>query len=614
MKKIISMTLALLMCITCSLAIVGCANPQSEQKEYYTVTYDLNYEGSTPKTVQIKAGTRATRYNATRSGYTLDNWYNTKECSDGDTFDFLQYINKDTTVYAKWTKNAEMVSVTFDANYEGGNVTTITVEEGNTISEASIPDCGKLGMQYKGWYKDSECTEKWNFSTDVVTESMTLYAEYEQDPSVERDEDGNIVFKNVVVNLFVGGNAFGTSGILRKYASDFNQQYSGKIQINVTADNTTLSESAQANYALRYQQIPGANEGITTNYYSAEEVYEFAGIEWEKTEWYEQSSRDSYVNGKLYSVPIAAGVPYIVYNKGLMTKYNVAKAMPADYASFSALLNAAYEGESKTVPSFRSIVTGTNWPFRECVSYASFIQNDADYFVYENGAYVNKWETPEGTIGKSAVTALTNIYNMFGNGGALHGGTTADEYMDNLGIAEVASGKAFMCIANVPESTKTVLAKNTQVGYMPLSGLFAPADSSQKDQIPVHTIGFQFYKAKNVSLTQLAAAAVFADYVSNNSFEYAESGWYPMRKSIVESDSFRNSDNDHVAVLKGIGNPENFRTLDGYENEKYIFNKIAAEQYMVLSGILTEPAGTVDAEYIESEISGLLYDIKNALR
>lgn len=613
MKKLISAIIALIMGVTCCFALVGCNNKPNgdEQKDYYTITYDLNYEGSTAKTMQIKAGTRATKYKATRSGYTLDNWYNTKECKTGDTFDFLQYINKDTTVYAKWTKNAGMVSVTFDANYEGGNVATISVEEGTTIPASDIPDCGKLGMQYKGWYKDPECTQEWNIETDVVTSAITLYAAYEEDASVERDSEGNIVFKDVVVNLFTGGNVMDTTGILSKYIAAFNEEYAGKIQINVT---DTISDSTQPFYSLRYQQIPGANDGITTNYYSAEDVYAFAGIEWNRTDWYEQASRDSFVKGKLYNVPIAAGVPYIAYNKDLMAKYNTSGTTPADYAAFSVLLNAAYEGEHANDSAFRTIVTGTNWPFRECVSYASFLQNGADYYVYENGSYVNKWENADGQISANAITSLTNIYNMFGNGGALHGGLTADDYMDNLGIAEVASGKTFMCITNVPKTTSTVIANANNVGYMPLSGLFASSDSAQKDQIPVHTIGFQFYKAKNVTLTQLAAAAVFSDYVSRNSYDYAENGWYPMRKSVVESDKFRNSDNAYVEVLKNIGNPENFRTLDGFENGKYIFNKIAAEQYMVLSGILTEPAGTVNAEYIQSEVEGLLYDIKNALR
>ena len=446
----------------------------------------------------------------------------------------------------------------------------------------------------------------------MVTSAITLYAGYKLDSSVERDNSGNIVFNDVQVNLFAGGTLVDTASILRKRIESFNAEYKGKIQVNVV---DTITDSTQSYYSLRCQQIPGANGDITTNYYSAEDVYEFAGIPWSKDDWYEQASRDSYVNGLLYSVPLVAGVPYIVYNKELMAKYNPESASLDSYASFSALLKKVYEGEKGENSSFRTFVTGTNWPFKECSSYASFVQNDADYYVYENGSYVNKWVDADGNVSENAVNALRNIYNAFGDGGELHGGRTEDSYADNLGIGEVVSGSAFMDLINIPKSTETVLSGDnaSKLGYMPLSGVFASSSSSQKDQIPVHTIGFQFYKAKNVSLTSLAAAAVFADYVSRNSYSYAESGWYPLRKEIVASSAFVNSKNKYVKVLKGIGNPENFRTMDGFYNGKYIFNPLAAEQYIADSGILSKEEGEVDDAYIKGEVESLANAINSAL-
>lgn len=609
MKKFFSIMTAFTLLILWCLPLIACGDGGgSDEDVYYTVTYDLNYEGSTPRTVEVKAGTRASRYNATRSGYTLEDWYNTAECIDGDTFDFTQYITKDTTIYAKWTADAAMISVTFDANYEGGTATTVFVEEGSLISDTIIPACSKLGMQYEGWYTDSDCTQAWDLATDIVAESITLYAKYELDESVSRDEQGNIVYENVTITLFTGGNVFDTTDILNELVQSFNAEYAGKIQVNVTS---TVSSSTQSYYALRYQQIPGANEDIETNYYSAQDVYEFAGIEWDASDWYENASRDSYVGGKLYSIPIAAGVPYIIYNKDLMSKYNTEDMTLDSYADFSSLLSAVYTGESVLNTGFKTILTGTDWPFREGVSYAAFLQNDADYYVYENGEYVNKWGEAGSATYQNAVNALTNIYNLFGVNGTLHGGTTEDSYIDNLAIGEVASGNAFMCIANVPKSIESMLANTSgNLGYMPLSGLFAEEGSTQSAQIPVHTVGFQFYKASNVSLTQLAACAVFANYVSQNSYVYAENGWYPMRKEIVENDTFQNSTDATVTVLKGIGDPENFRTLDGFRNEKYIFNKVVAEGY-ILNMLAQEETGDT---YFTGQIELLLSEIINALR
>lgn len=36
------------------------------------------------------------------------------------------------------------------------------------------------GYRFKGWYRDKACTRQWNEQTDTVTDSMTLYAGWEE--------------------------------------------------------------------------------------------------------------------------------------------------------------------------------------------------------------------------------------------------------------------------------------------------------------------------------------------------------------------------------------------------------------------------------------------------
>lgn len=38
----------------------------------------------------------------------------------------------------------------------------------------------KEGYTFTGWYTDRACTQEWNIETDKVTESMTLYAGWEE--------------------------------------------------------------------------------------------------------------------------------------------------------------------------------------------------------------------------------------------------------------------------------------------------------------------------------------------------------------------------------------------------------------------------------------------------
>ena len=54
-----------------------------------------------------------------------------------------------------------------------------------------------------------------------------------------------------------------------------------------------------------------------------------------------------------------------------------------------------------------------------------------------------------------------------------------------------------------------------------------------------------------------------------------------MNKSVVESDKFQNSDNPLVAFLRKVGNPENFRTMDGHINSYLYIRDIAAKQYIL---------------------------------
>ena len=78
------------------------------------------------------------------------------------------------------------ITVSFDINNSGknGNFTDkpedITLGYNTTINEPDRPFSDKYG--FRGWYKDKECTEAWNFST-LVTKSTTLYAKWAEDPT-----------------------------------------------------------------------------------------------------------------------------------------------------------------------------------------------------------------------------------------------------------------------------------------------------------------------------------------------------------------------------------------------------------------------------------------------
>ena len=550
LKKI----LAVACCLTVSagvgapLALVTGCNKGYESN--YSVAYNLNYEGAETRTVTVPCGAKAVNWEADRTGYILEGWYTNSACTN--KANFLKSVTSNVTYYAKWEKK-DGVTVTFDENYAGAHYpAVIENQKGKIVDEIYAPQVSRLGHVFTGWYKDKQCTQKWNFETDTAGGDTTLYAGWKRDSSMKLDADGKPVYENVTVNLWLGAgwDSQYNNTTLWNIAKQFNAENRGKINVNVTYD---LYD--QDYFSLRFQKTPNKNE-TDQNYYSVAEIYDLAGITYSDGDWYEGAVKDSYVDGRLTSVPVAAGAPYIVYNKALMEKYNRGKALPSTYAEYAAIMKLACEGETGN-PAFKGITANTSNTFVEVTSYAAFVQNGADYFEFKDGKVENTWDS----LG-NVQTALTNFYEMFGNTGKFKGHLYGDDAMETHVREDVSSGNAMFGIVSWPTVAMELSSATDKIGILPLSGLFA--DGENKDKVPVHSLGLAFYRTKNLSNTELAAAGLFADYVTKHSYMFAKNGWYPVNKEAAANDAFVNSDDEVVKLVKQTGNPENFYTLDGY--------------------------------------------------
>ena len=79
-----------------------------------------------------------------------------------------------TKISATWKPDSH--TVTFDANGHGTAPETQTVDYNAKAPQPADPT--ETGYTFGGWYKEPECTNKWNFNTDVVTTDITLYANW----------------------------------------------------------------------------------------------------------------------------------------------------------------------------------------------------------------------------------------------------------------------------------------------------------------------------------------------------------------------------------------------------------------------------------------------------
>ena len=146
--------------------------------ETVTITFDANGHGTAPSPITVNKGTVATApADPTDTENDFGGWY--KEAGCTNKFDFPQAVNENIRLYAKWTKKTppavETVTITFDANGHGTAPSPITVNKGTVATAPADPT--DANYDFVGWYKEAECTTKFDFS-QAVNANKRLYAKW----------------------------------------------------------------------------------------------------------------------------------------------------------------------------------------------------------------------------------------------------------------------------------------------------------------------------------------------------------------------------------------------------------------------------------------------------
>ncbi|RIX59622.1 hypothetical protein D3P08_05665 [Paenibacillus nanensis] len=142
--------------------------------------------GSTVESQYVRDGEKATRpaTDPTRSGYLFDGkWYTDSAFTQEFNFDtpVVNTLGDDhiyaLTLYAGWIE-LEADKFLVDFNSQGGSkvMSIPNVAGGSKITEPEPPV--RSGYTFEGWYKDSAYHEAWNFDTDTVTATTTLFAKW----------------------------------------------------------------------------------------------------------------------------------------------------------------------------------------------------------------------------------------------------------------------------------------------------------------------------------------------------------------------------------------------------------------------------------------------------
>lgn len=105
-----------------------------------------------------------------------NNYFKLRDIADAIGFD-VGYDNTERVITIDSGTVVESYTVNFDLNGQSGSISPLTdVPVGATITSPITQAVN--GYSFGGWYKDTDCTQAWDFVNDVVEADTTLYAQW----------------------------------------------------------------------------------------------------------------------------------------------------------------------------------------------------------------------------------------------------------------------------------------------------------------------------------------------------------------------------------------------------------------------------------------------------
>ena len=155
----------------------------TREKATVTVTFDANGGTVAPTSKTITKGSTLTLPTPVLSGYSFDGWFTEKtggtQVNAGATFD------KDTTLYAHWTKKSSSGGGSSSRDYDytlryvtngGKSIASETKSKRWTKDYEDLPMPTRAGYRFDGWYYDSALKNEVTGDVKVNSRTVTLYA------------------------------------------------------------------------------------------------------------------------------------------------------------------------------------------------------------------------------------------------------------------------------------------------------------------------------------------------------------------------------------------------------------------------------------------------------
>ena len=222
----------------------------------YTVTLHPDNGAENYDIYVIKNTPAANPGDPSREGYTFDGWYT--EDTYENKWDFNADVTSDMDLYAKWVEiipEPVTYTVTFDSR-DGSAVAPLTdVPDGTKITAPEAPT--RSGYNFGGWYKDTDCTDAWNFNSDTVSADITLYAKWTEKSNSGGGGGGGGTTPTLppTVETNPDGSTTKTETAKDGTVTETTEHKDGTVQVVETKPDGTVTESVKTPDGLEAKAV-----------------------------------------------------------------------------------------------------------------------------------------------------------------------------------------------------------------------------------------------------------------------------------------------------------------------------------------------------------------------
>ena len=211
--------------------------------DYHIIVND-EMTNTTPIGVRLPKGVSVFTINETTD-------HNDETKFNSDDENFVTGKNADGQLFL-----GEPFDVSFDVNGHGSSPDNVTVASGSLITEPVVPT--ESGWTFDGWYKEAECTNAWDFKSDIVSAATDLYAKWTAVPATA----ATISTQPSDLSLTYGYTS-GSVSVTATVATGHTLGY--QWYKNTTKSSTGGTAISGANDDC--YNIPGGNDAGITEYY-----------------------------------------------------------------------------------------------------------------------------------------------------------------------------------------------------------------------------------------------------------------------------------------------------------------------------------------------------------